>query len=261
MRNLLKSLGPAIVFAAVFTGSAAAAPVTLPGTVVNPGDPSFAALQAALGGSSGSIVAFDLSSLTFDPIAVLLTDDGVPLGPDASGLAGTGLDIDFAGGFASGGGLSYATSVFGYAPGQRIAGLGGGTAETLDAFVLTLPAAQRTVAQSGGTGGNGFLMGTGADALGAPNGFLGGAPFSASGFVSIGSGGQLSLLFAGGINRNGNIGGTIYDFVYFDMGGAGDNGSVTFDDTAIATVPEPGTSALIATGLAALLVRARRRRA
>lgn len=265
MRRLVRILAPAALIALLVAKSASGAPIVLPGVVINPSaDPlsDFAKLQAVLGGSGGSFVAFDLSTLTFDPTAVLLTDDGVPAGPDASGLSGTGLDVDFAGGFASGGGpLSYATSVFGYTPGQRISGTGAGTAELLDAFVATLPAAQKTVAASGGTGGDGFLMGVGSDALGTPDGFLGGTPLTASGFLSIGSAGQLSLLFAAGIDRNGNIGGTIYDFVYFDMGSAGDSGFVTFDDQPIPTVPEPGTWLLLATGGALLVHRARRRRA
>jgi len=257
----VKILAPALLLSAFLVRPASAAPIVLAGTVVNPIDADFALLQAVVGGAGGSFVAFDLSSLTFDPTAVLLTDDGVPAGPDASGLAGTGLDIDFAGGLASLGGLSYATSVFGYTPGQRISGTGAGTAELLETFVNALPAVQKTVAASGGTGGDGFLMGVGSDALGGPNGFLGGNPLTASGFLSIGSAGQLSLVFAGGINRNGNIGGTIYDFVYFDMGSANDNGSVAFDDQPIPTVPEPGTWLLIVTGGAFLVHRARRRRA
>jgi hypothetical protein len=259
-----------------------AAPVMLPGTVLNFGNPDYFAIAAVLGyvpppgdNTIYSLVAFDLGSLSFDPTAALLVDDNVPLGSDPSSLAGSGLDIDAAGGLTLGGTPNYATGVHAYVPGERISPSPGAVAAgLLEAYTLTLPPGARSVAAPGGTGGPGFLFGVGADALGAPDGRLSvieSPPGSGifvldpsrlpEGYVSIGSGGQLSLLFASAINRNGNIGGTIWDFVYWDTGGAGDNGFLLFDDQAIAPIPEPGTMLLFGSGLVFAAVRLRRSRA
>lgn len=248
----------------------AASPVILPGTVINPGTAEYDALRALFPGvfpivtgqNGGSFVAFNLSSLSFNPTAVLLVDDGIPLANDASALAGSGIDVDMAGGMAVGGGLSYATSVNVFVPGQRISGTGSGAAEALDAFIAANNPPVTTAA-SGGTGGDGPLFGTGASTLGSSDGYIVttmAGNLLAGGYLAIGSGGQLGLVFANGIDRNGNLAGTIYDFVYFDVGGAGDNGYVLFDDQPIAAVPEPGTWLLIGTGLAFLARRRLRAR-
>lgn len=258
-----------------------AAPITLPGTVLNFGNPDYFAIAAILGyvpppgdNTIYSLVAFDLGSLNFNPSAVLLVDDNIPSGNDTSALAGSGLDIDAAAGLTTGGAANYASGVHTYTPGTRISPSANATAAVLlDAHTATLPPGQRTVAAPGGSGGPGSLFGVAGDALGAPNGVLSvieTAPGSGvfvlnparlpANYVAIGSGGQLSLLFANPINRNGNIGGTVWDFVYWDTGGAGDNGSVLFDTQAIAPIPEPGTMLLLGSGLALAAVRLRRHR-
>jgi hypothetical protein len=265
-------LGIALVLSTSLVQSATAAPIIIPGTIISPGHADFIALRSVFFGpwapadprqTGGAFVAFDLSSLPFDPTAVLLVDDGVPLGNDLSALSGSGIDVDMAGGFAVGGGLSFATSVHAFVPGQRISGTGSGSAELLDAFIAANPAIPVSTAAPGGTGGSGPLFGTGASTLGSSDGFLVNVPGPAvngGGYLAIGSGGQLSLNFLLAINRHGNIGGTIYDFLYFDVGGAGDDGFVVFDDEAIAPIPEPGTWLLTGMGLAFFAERRRRNR-
>ena len=263
--------------------TAQAAPIVLTGTVLDFGNADYHAIAQQLGyvPPSGdntiySLVAFDLGSLTFDPTAVLLVDDGVPAGNALSSLAASGLDVDAAAGLTTSGDANYASGVHVYQPGERIsASAGAGSATLVEAYTNSATPPARSVAAPGGTGGPGYLIGAATDALGAPDAVLsaiqsppGSGTFVLDpnnlprGYVAIGSGGQLSLLFASPIDRDGNIAGTPWDFVYWDTGGAGDNGFLLCDTQPIEPIvtPEPAMTLLLGAGLVSIVSRIRHRR-
>jgi hypothetical protein len=261
MRRILVFL--ALCCALILPRWSAAVPVTITGGVINPGDADYATLTGVLGVSSGapSLIAFDLATLGFDPLGFLAIDDAIPAADSDSGLAGSGIDLDAVAGISSSSMPIYAASVFSFAPGQRISAPAGSLATNIEPLISDPGYTNKTTAMPGGTGGPGFLLGTPDDALGSSdsvNPLPGGALLPEFGFLSIGSGGLISLLFAEPVNRNGNIGGTAYDLVYYDFGGAGDSGFFQVDVHGI-PVPEPGVLSLLAMRLLFFDLRRRRR--
>ena len=260
MRRMLVLLG--LCCGLILPRWSAAVPVTINGVVIDPGFAGYAELTGVLGVSSSapSLIAFDLDGLGFDPLGFLVIDDAIPAANSDSGLAGSGIDLDAVAGISSSSVPIYAASVFSFAPGERISAPGGSLAASIEPLINDAGYTNRTTAMPGGTGGPGFLLGTADDTLGSSDSLFplsGGTLQPELGFLSIGSGGRISLLFAEPLNRNGNIGGTVYDLVYYDLGGAGDSGFFQVDVEGI-PVPEPGVLSLFAMSL--LFLEARRRR-